>query len=91
MKNGINIHIRKLHIERKYDARIFAMQNYHPSAVLFTSWKARNKLQWRASALESFPTNPLISLYQEYIYIILDLRLIPETKPWKLFSVTIRH
>ena len=66
------------------------MKNYRSSTILFTSWEARNKLQWRALALESFPTNP-VSLYREYIYTILDLRLIPETEPWKLFSVTIRH
>ena len=55
-ENMINIHVRKLHIERKDDAGISSMKNYLSSAILFISRKARNKLQWRASALESFPT-----------------------------------
>ena len=69
----------------KRRCRISSMKNYHSSAILFTSRKSRNKLQWRALALESFPTNPFFSLYREYIYTILDLRLISETKPGNYF------
>ena len=83
-ENRINVHIRKLHIERKDDAGISAMKNYHSSIILFTSWKSRNKLQWRALALEIFSIP--ISLYREYIYTILDLRLIPEAKPRNCFQ-----
>ena len=51
--NRINIHVRKLHIERKDDAGIYAMKNYHSSAILFISWKAiaiykiTKKLEWK--------------------------------------------
>ena len=89
--NRINIHVRKLHIERKDDAGISAMKNYHSSASLFTSRKARKKLQWRASTLESFPTNPLsLPLQGAYLY-YLRPETNPRNKTCKLFSVTIRH
>ena len=68
MKNMINIHVRELHIERKDNAGIFAMKNYHSFAILYISQKSKNKLQWRASALESFPTNPYLPLPGVYLY-----------------------
>ena len=34
----------------------------------------------------NFPNQTLISLYREYIYTILDLRLMPETKPGNFFQ-----
>ena len=68
MKSRINIHIRKLHIERKDDAGISAIKYYHSSAILFISWKTRNKLQWGASALEIFPTNPYLPLQGVHLY-----------------------
>ena len=76
-ENGINIHVRKLHIERKDDTWISAMEDYHSSAILFISRKVRNKLQWRASSLESFPTNPFLPLPRVHLYY-----LRPEANPW---------
>ena len=64
----MNIHVRKLHIERKDDTGISAMEDYHSSAILFILQKSRNKLQWRASALEIFPTNPYLPLLGVYLY-----------------------
>ena len=68
--------VRKLHIERKDDARISAMKDYHSSTILFISWKARNNLQWGASALEIFPTNTYLPPQGVYLYY-----LRPEANP----------
>ena len=76
MKNKINIHVRKLLIERKDDVGIYAMKNYHSSTILFISRKVKNRLQWRASTLEIFPT-PLP--YGESLFIQSH---IPDASPW---------
>ena len=62
------------------------MKSYHSSVILFISRKAKNKLQWRASALESFPTNPYLPLSGVYLYYF-STKTILQNKPKNCFQL----
>ena len=81
----MNIHVRKLHIERKDDTGISTMEDYPSPANLFITRKPETNYNGEPRPLKVSQPTP-ISLYQEYIYTILDLRLIPKTKPGNCFQ-----
>ena len=82
----MNIHVRKLHIERKDDTRISAMKDYPSPANLFITQKLETNYNGEPQPLKVSQPTISISLYWEYIYTILALRLFSETKPKYYFQ-----
>ena len=85
METEWTFHIKKLHIERNNDIGIFALKDNPSSANLFITWKLETNYNGEPQPLKFSQPTP-ISLYREYIYTILDLILIPETKPRNCFQ-----
>ena len=81
----MNISRKELLIERNNDTGISALKDIPSSANLFITWKPETNYNGEPQPMK-FSQPTLISLYREYIYTILALRLLSETKPKNCFQ-----